>query len=73
MKFNRREVLQLSAALPFLGQARAEALPVLDIVSRVLEVKGKAAKVFGIIGPGGKSGLELVYGRPFRAWPGARD
>jgi FtsP/CotA-like multicopper oxidase with cupredoxin domain len=67
MKFNRREVLQLSAALPFLGQARAEALPVLDIVSRVLEVKGKAAKVFGIIGPGGKSGLELVYGQPFRA------
>ena len=33
----------------------------------MLEVKGKAAKVFGIIGPGGKPGLELVYGQPFRA------
>ncbi|MDP8996470.1 MAG: multicopper oxidase family protein [Pseudomonadota bacterium] len=67
MKLSRREVLKLSAALPFLGQAQAEALPVLDIVSRVLEVKGKAAKVFGIIGPEGKPGLSLVYGQPFRA------
>ncbi|HEY5363657.1 MAG TPA: multicopper oxidase family protein [Aestuariivirga sp.] len=67
MKFSRRDVLKLSAALPFVWQARAEQIPMLDIVSRVLEVKGKAAKVFGIIGPDGKPGLSLVYGQPFRA------
>src|SRR5665213_1450388 len=67
MKFSRRDVLKLSAALPFVWQARAEQIPILDIVSRVLEVKGKAAKVFGIIGPDGKPGLSLVYGQPFRA------
>ena len=44
MKFNRREVLQLSAALPFLGQARAEQIPVLDIVSRMLVLKARRRK-----------------------------
>jgi FtsP/CotA-like multicopper oxidase with cupredoxin domain len=67
MNFSRRDLLKLSAGLPFVCPARAEQIPTLDIVSRVLEVKGKAAKVFGIIGPGGKPGLELVYGERFRA------
>ena len=66
MRLSRRNVLKLGAALPFLGAARAEALPQLEIISRVLEVKGKAAKVFGIVGPNGKPGLSLVYGEPFR-------
>ena len=67
MSVSRRDLLKLGAALPFLGVARADYLPQLDIVSRVLDIKGKAAKVFGITGPVGKPGLSLVFGEPFRA------
>lgn len=67
MNFNRRDFLKLSAVLPFENSARADTVPQLEIISRVLEVKGKSAKVFGIVGPGGKPGLSMVYGAPFRA------
>jgi len=66
MELSRRDVLKLGAALPFIGAAQA-APPKLEIISRVLEVKGKAAKVFGIVGPDGKPGLSMVYGEPFNA------
>ncbi|MGH6906418.1 MAG: multicopper oxidase family protein, partial [Aestuariivirga sp.] len=35
--------------------------------SRTIEVKGKAARVFGLLGPGEKPGMELLLGQPFRA------
>ena len=37
----------------------------LDIVSRTLEVNGKAASVYGLIGPDGKHGLSLDAGTDF--------
>lgn len=40
--------------------------PVLQIGTRILDVKGKAAKVYGIIGPSGKPGLEMVLGQRFQ-------
>ncbi|MEP6827135.1 MAG: multicopper oxidase family protein [Aestuariivirga sp.] len=66
MRFSRRDVLRLSAALPFAPSALA-AVPSKDLTvhSRILEVKRKPAKVFGISGPSGKPGLELIYGEPF--------
>ena len=67
MKLNRRDVLKLAAAVPLVGPAMADAAPQLKIISRVLEVNGKAAKVFGIVGPDGKPGLSMIYGQPFRA------
>ena len=66
MGLSRRDVLKFGAALPFAPSALAMALPQsLTIGSRILEVKGKPAKVFGITGSNGKPGLELVYGDNF--------
>jgi len=65
MRLSRRDVLKLSAVLPFWGTAQAAAANRLTISSRILEVKGKPAKVFGIVGPDGKPGLNLVYGEDF--------
>lgn len=68
---NRREILLAGLAgtaltgLPRL--ARAEAEPKLLTVSRrSLEVKGKAASVYGLTGPDGKPGLSMMLGEPFR-------
>jgi FtsP/CotA-like multicopper oxidase with cupredoxin domain len=35
----------------------------LDVVSRTLDVDGKAAKVYGLVGPGGKPGFRLPAGK----------
>jgi FtsP/CotA-like multicopper oxidase with cupredoxin domain len=65
---NRRKLLcglaagAAVAALP----ARAGDLPRLRAVTRTIEVKGRAAKVYGLLGPGGRPGLDLVLGEPFR-------
>lgn len=40
--------------------------PTLTIGTRILEVNGKAAKVFGIMGPDGKPGLDMVFGERFQ-------
>jgi FtsP/CotA-like multicopper oxidase with cupredoxin domain len=66
MKLSRRNILGGLAAAPFIGLTHAQSAPDLRIVSRVLDVKGKAAKVYGIVGPNGKAGLEMVLGEPFR-------
>jgi FtsP/CotA-like multicopper oxidase with cupredoxin domain len=66
MKLSRRSILGGFSAAPFIGLAHAQSAPDLRIVSRVLDVKGKAAKVYGIVGPNGKAGLEMVLGEPFR-------
>ncbi len=65
MGLNRRDLLKLSAALPFVGVAKAAVPSRLTIASRVLDIKGKAATVFGIVGPDGKPGLSMVYGDAF--------
>ena len=65
MKLSRRQILGGLSTAPFIGLARAQSAPDLRIVSRVLDVKGKAAKVYGIVGPNGKAGLEMVLGQPF--------
>lgn len=67
---NRRDVLAGISALgasSVLGRsARAEASPTpLSVTRRTLEVKGKAASVYGITGPTGKAGLEMLLGERF--------
>ncbi|HVZ01771.1 MAG TPA: multicopper oxidase domain-containing protein [Dongiaceae bacterium] len=51
-----------AAALPL--AARADA-PALRVTRRSLEVHGRAASVFGLVGPDGKSGLMLDPGQRF--------
>jgi FtsP/CotA-like multicopper oxidase with cupredoxin domain len=65
MNISRRGLLVGAAALSVPTVSRA-ATPVLQIGTRVLDVKGKAAKVFGIVGPNGKPGLEMVLGQRFQ-------
>lgn len=68
---NRRELLLAGLAgtslmcLPRFALAEPE--PTLLTVSRrVLDVKGKAATVYGLTGPDGKPGLSLMFGEHFR-------
>lgn len=65
MKLTRRAFLAGASALglPRISHAAA---PALQIGTRVLDIKGKAAKVYGIIGPSGRPGLEMVLGQPFK-------
>jgi FtsP/CotA-like multicopper oxidase with cupredoxin domain len=68
MTFNRRALLGGALSIPFVGaQSRAaEEARVLTVSRRVIEVKGKAATVYGLTGPGGKPGLEMQLSEPFR-------
>lgn len=50
------------SALPW--QARAEAPVLLKVESRVIEVLGRAAKVYGVTGPDGRPGLRAPAGVP---------
>lgn len=75
---NRRSLFSLLAAtgglavarpilpVPFTAPALAASDTVrLDIVTRTLEVNGKAAKVYGLAGPDGKPGLMLAEGKTY--------
>ena len=71
MIVNRRTLvagLAGAAALPMMpGQLLAQEAPRLVTVSkRTLDVKGKAATVYGLTGPDGKPGLDMLLGEPFR-------
>jgi FtsP/CotA-like multicopper oxidase with cupredoxin domain len=67
-KLSRRTVFQGVFAAPFgAGLAWAQAPAELRIASRIIEVKGRAAKVFGIVNSGGGTGLSLMLGERFRA------
>jgi FtsP/CotA-like multicopper oxidase with cupredoxin domain len=58
---NRRNLGKSLLALPLLGtSSRAAAALDLKAVSRSIEVNGKAASVFGLVGPDGKPGLSLA-------------
>ena len=71
--FSRRRFLASSATLaaglgmPGLSSsiARADGADTLRAVRRSIEVNGKAASVFGLVGPDGRSGLALDPGRRF--------
>ena len=66
---NRRELIAGISGLGLAASLRpawAEAPPTLLAVSRrTLEVKGKAASVYGITGPDGKPGLDMLLGQRF--------
>jgi FtsP/CotA-like multicopper oxidase with cupredoxin domain len=64
MNISRRGLIFGAAALSLPSIAKASA-PALTIGSRVLDIKGKAAKVFGILGPDKKPGLEMLLGQNF--------
>jgi FtsP/CotA-like multicopper oxidase with cupredoxin domain len=69
---SRRHVLTTGIAAAaagtplFRAASAATAAQRLTATSRSLDVNGKAARVFGLIGPGGKSGLTLAPGEAFR-------
>jgi FtsP/CotA-like multicopper oxidase with cupredoxin domain len=66
-KLSRRAVFQGIFATPFAaGLAGAQTPAELRVASRIIEVNGRAAKVFGIISSGG-NGLSLMLGERFRA------
>lgn len=71
LKLSKRSFMQSLAALPLaaLPMAAKQALafePVdLAVVSRVIEVNGRAAKVFGIQNPSGQYGLSVLLDRKF--------
>ncbi len=69
MALSRRTALKLAGAAAVSAgwgtPTRADAARQLDIVSRVLDVKGKPAKVFGIVNDLGKPGLDLQFGTAF--------
>lgn len=69
---DRRRVLTSSVAF---GSALAVGVgrtwaqqtePLVKVESRTIEVNGKAAKVFGVVGPGGRSGIFANEGDRFR-------
>ncbi len=67
-KLSRRAVFQGIFAAPFgAGLARAQEPVELRVASRIIEVNGRAAKVFGIVNSGGGNGLSLMLGERFRA------
>jgi FtsP/CotA-like multicopper oxidase with cupredoxin domain len=57
-------VTGLGAGVP---PSRGAEAPRLRAVTRTIEVKGRAAKVFGLLGPDGRPGMEFVFGENFRA------
>jgi FtsP/CotA-like multicopper oxidase with cupredoxin domain len=66
--YSRRAVLAGGAGLamvPFLPRPGFGATRRLQIVSRILDVKGKPAQVYGIMDQHGKSGLEMSYDELF--------
>jgi FtsP/CotA-like multicopper oxidase with cupredoxin domain len=68
MLITRRKALGLLTTLPFSSLVRAQdSIEIITVASRVLEVKGKAAKVFGLTNGTGKPGLDMVFGKAFRA------
>jgi FtsP/CotA-like multicopper oxidase with cupredoxin domain len=66
-RIGRRKFLAATAAAVCFPQAALARQNTLTIQSRVLDVKGRAATVFGVLNSFGKPGLKLVYGEGFDA------
>src|ERR1700716_2612454 len=73
---SRRQILAsgiaMAGAISFLQTPRAAAAPEISAAklrltagTRTLAVNGKAARVFGLIGPNGKPGITLLPGERF--------
>lgn len=68
MAMNRREFAAGLTGITLMGAPRlaaAQAQRILTVSRRTLEVKGKAATVFGLTGPDGKPGLDMLLGERF--------
>ena len=67
-RLSRRSVFQgIFAASLGTSLARAQTHAELTVASRIIEVNGRAAKVFGIVNGSGGNGLSLMLGERFRA------
>ncbi len=68
LSVSRRTLLKSLCIVPF-GASLSQAQPVTELraISRIIEVNGKAAKVFGIESSAGGRGLSLLAGERFRA------
>lgn len=65
---NRRELLTGLAGTTLVGSPRfawADTQRIITVSRRTLEVKGKAATVYGLTGPDGKPGLDMLLGERF--------
>ena len=68
LSLSRRVFLQGFCAAPFgAGLARAQTPVELKVASRIIEVNGRAAKVFEIVNSRGGRGLSLLLGERFQA------
>jgi FtsP/CotA-like multicopper oxidase with cupredoxin domain len=66
-RLSRRAVFQGIFFAPLgASLARAQTPADLKVASRIIEVNGRAAKVFGIVNGGGGNGLSLMLGERFR-------
>jgi FtsP/CotA-like multicopper oxidase with cupredoxin domain len=69
-KLSRREIIGGAVGLGLAGMSSRASFASdaigLDITTRTLDVRGKPAKVFGLIGPDGRPGLSLGPGQRFR-------
>ncbi len=69
---NRRSFLTGAAGLSMAASpwsaayTRAQARPTIKVETRTIEVLGKAVRVFGLNGPSGKPGVDLVLGERFQ-------
>jgi FtsP/CotA-like multicopper oxidase with cupredoxin domain len=69
MKIGRRGFLAGLGALPVLAPGVARAVQPfrnLTVTTRTLDVKGRAATVFGLAGPDGRTGIDMLLGERFR-------
>jgi FtsP/CotA-like multicopper oxidase with cupredoxin domain len=67
-KLSRRAVFQGIFAAPFgASLSWAQTTAELKVASRIIEVNGRAAKVFGVVNDRGGNGLSLMIGERFRA------
>ena len=65
MSLSRRRFLAASAGLALMPRLASAASPGIRVETRVLEVLGRAATVYGITGPNGQSGLTAREGDRF--------
>ncbi len=68
LSLSRRSLLKSLCIMPFgAGLSQAQTVPELHVVSRIIEVNGRAAKAFDIVNSSGGKGLSMMVGERFRA------
>jgi FtsP/CotA-like multicopper oxidase with cupredoxin domain len=67
LPFSRRSFMQGMAVLPFASNhAQSADIAELNVINRIIDVNGRAAKVFGIENNKGGSGLSLLLDKQFK-------